>query len=72
VIRSNRLHQFINTLHEHPQCSGFLHDMLKLIQEDMLLVDEDQRLCCALVLNKLKDMRRRCVDDREYATAGQP
>ncbi|KAL5435749.1 hypothetical protein PMIN07_007346 [Paraphaeosphaeria minitans] len=64
--------QFISILHENPKCSEFLHDMLNLIEKDMLLVDQEQRFCCVRVVNKLEDMRGKCFNNYEYAVTGHP
>jgi hypothetical protein len=43
-----------------------------MIQDDMLLVDSDQRKACGVISKKLNKMYRRCLFDEEYAAKKAP
>jgi hypothetical protein len=64
--------QFIDDLHQHPRCTEYFHELLNLIQEDMLVVDSNERKTCEVVWRTLRRMRNRCHMDEEYASTTNP
>ncbi|KAG9195323.1 hypothetical protein G6011_00444 [Alternaria panax] len=63
---------FISKLHQHPDCTSYVHKLLNLIQFDMLLVDSRERKSCRDVWRSLDEMYFRCRHDEDYATMGSP
>ncbi|KAF2825062.1 hypothetical protein CC86DRAFT_353840 [Ophiobolus disseminans] len=60
--------EFIERLHRHKNCSVYFHDLLYVIQHDMLVVDSKGRESCAFLENKLATIYDKCAKDIEYAT----
>lgn len=64
------MEQFVNKLHNHPNCSEFLHEFLNLIYMDMLNVHphgQHSRVKIGPLTAKLATMHRKCLDDHQYA-----
>jgi hypothetical protein len=64
--------QFIDELHEHHKCTLFLHDLLDMIQHNMLVIKSNERKPCAGIYAALDEMLRKCQDDKDYATSPNP
>jgi serine/threonine protein kinase len=63
---------WINDLHEMPRCSAFVHDLLNLISESLLVVDPQARIRTAHLnaeLNRMIQKREKCA---YYLTAPRP
>jgi hypothetical protein len=62
-------------LHKHPDCSEFFHDLLNLIQDEMLIVESDyprkKRIKADKLLKQIKDMKSKCHDEK-YLFDGCP
>lgn len=63
--------KFINGLHHNPNCTNYIHDLLNLIQRDMLQVDSIQRKRCAEIKKALDGMLEKCIDPA-YASEATP
>lgn len=59
-------------LHELPNCSLYFHELLVLIQHDLLVVDSGRRMLCIQVWIKLDEMHQQCRRDSVYAMTGSP
>ncbi|KAF2714314.1 hypothetical protein K504DRAFT_394598 [Pleomassaria siparia CBS 279.74] len=64
--------QFINTLHELPNCTEYFHELLVMIQNDMLVVESNQRRSCASIWTRLNNMHEKCQTDKDYAMTTNP
>ncbi|KAF2849504.1 hypothetical protein T440DRAFT_398982, partial [Plenodomus tracheiphilus IPT5] len=64
--------KFIDQLHQHRNCTDYLHQLLDIIQHDMLLVDSTKRKSCAGIRDRLNDMHYECRRNIDYATAASP
>ncbi|UPX11341.1 uncharacterized protein EKO05_0001948 [Ascochyta rabiei] len=64
--------QFIDELHKHPNCTEFFHELLNTIKYDMLVVDSLERKPCNEISRRLKDMFKRCREDISYAATTNP
>jgi serine/threonine protein kinase len=57
------------SLHEHPDCSLFLHDLLDLIQSRLLIVESDEprinRIKAAELLEEIERLANKC-NDKSY------
>ncbi|KAL6704962.1 hypothetical protein ACN47E_007507 [Coniothyrium glycines] len=62
----------IDDLHEHKNCSDFLHDFLLLIQQDMLVISSQDRKSCKEICHKLSELVEKCRQDNDYATTANP
>lgn len=57
----------MNRLHSASNASPFVHDLLDLVQHDMLDVDGAKRITSAQLVSKLEMMHSKCSDDPNYA-----
>jgi serine/threonine protein kinase len=64
--------KFIDELHEHPNCTEYFHELLVMIQHDMLVVESSERKSCAGIWKRLDHMHERCHRERDYAVASNP
>jgi hypothetical protein len=71
--------KFINKLHQHENCTEYIHDLLDMIENNMLVVATEaadprrMRKSCMWVSKKLADMHAKCKADCDgYATAKNP
>ncbi|KAH8896757.1 kinase-like protein [Thozetella sp. PMI_491] len=53
-------------LHGHPECTQYLHDLLRLIMENMLVAERDNRIEAWMLRDRLETMYERCKSDRGY------
>ncbi|KAI4649190.1 hypothetical protein J4E93_003504 [Alternaria ventricosa] len=67
-----RVTAFIDELHRHPNCTLYLHEVLNLIQFDMLVVDSMERKSCMDVWHSLDALYDRCRRNADYATMSNP
>jgi serine/threonine protein kinase len=63
---------WIADLHEQPRCSAFIHDLLSLISEQMLVVDPADRIRCGPLNWTLKGMITKAERHPEYLTKPSP
>ncbi|KAF3010440.1 hypothetical protein E8E14_000643 [Neopestalotiopsis sp. 37M] len=61
----------IEQLHQAAKCSPFSHDLLNLIEHEMLCVDEQARPTSFVILERLQEMQQKCRKEAEY-TAPRP
>lgn len=64
----------MSELHNDPLCSQWVHDLLDLIESDMLVVlsKEHTRKSSQLLLDKLRDMDNRAQSSEQYSTGPAP
>jgi len=60
----------MSNLLQQEECTGYVHDLLKLIEDDMLVVDSSKRKSCDSVRSRLDEMYQKHLRDEEYATTG--
>ncbi|WYZ36955.1 hypothetical protein EsH8_II_000461 [Colletotrichum jinshuiense] len=58
---------WMNRLHSASNASPFVHDLLDLVQHDMLDVDGAKRITSAQLVSKLEMMHSKCSEDPNYA-----
>ena len=63
---------WIKDLHEMPRCSQFIHEMLDLISEHMLLVDPVARIGIGPLNSKMTQMVVKAQQNPLYLTAPEP
>ncbi|KAK7427388.1 hypothetical protein QQZ08_006157 [Neonectria magnoliae] len=66
VIVKPQVTEWILRLHLHPDCTHFVHDLLDLIEDEMLNVDKDVRIGAKDLHTKLVSMNERCNSDWNY------
>jgi hypothetical protein len=68
------LTQGIDNLHNHPNCTDYIHNLLDIIEKDMLVVlSTDQgRERSPVLLNKLTSMHQNCINDANYCSEKTP
>ncbi|SCV45768.1 uncharacterized protein FFB14_08850 [Fusarium fujikuroi] len=64
--------QWTRSLHNKPVCSPYVRDLLKIIHEDMLVVDQHSRKRMAVLLDNVGEMHQRAVDNIDYIRAPEP
>ena len=64
----------INDLHRHPNCTNYVHDLLNMIEDDMLIVisTDQPRGTSSALLQRLSDMNQRCIEEATYCMAKTP
>jgi hypothetical protein len=62
----------INDFHNHVKCTEFLHELLVIIQHDMLLPESHDRKSCVVLSKDLDRMYEKCRHDVGYATNSAP
>ncbi|KAH0420926.1 hypothetical protein CcaCcLH18_13724 [Colletotrichum camelliae] len=58
---------WIDKLHQSPTASPFIHDLLDLVKNDMLEVDGKKRIASDRLVDRLREMHRKCSDEPGYA-----
>ncbi|KAJ0308603.1 hypothetical protein Brms1b_009422 [Colletotrichum noveboracense] len=58
---------WIDKLHQSPTASPLIHDILDLVKNGMLEVDGDKRITSAQLVDRLREIHRKCSDEPEYA-----
>jgi len=61
VVRQG-VKEWVSKLHDHPDCSQLIHDLLDLIMERMIKVDADKRIKSHELCTKLSDLCRKAED----------
>lgn len=59
-------------MHNLPQCTDFCHDLLIVIQRDMLVIHSEERKSCEEIWVELNKMYQQCRIDKDYAARGNP
>jgi hypothetical protein len=64
----------IKYLHNLPNCTKYIHDLLDMIENDMLIVlsVDRKRERAPVLLKKLDEMNQKCIDDVEYCMKKAP
>jgi hypothetical protein len=64
----------INDLHRHPNCTNYVHDLLNMIEDDMLIVisTDQPRGTSPALFQRLSDMNQRCNEEAGYCMAKTP
>ncbi|KAL6411583.1 protein kinase [Ilyonectria robusta] len=60
--------KWIKDLHGSADATHYVHDLLNLIEEKMLVIDKDSRIKAIDLKSKLDVMRKKCMDDEKYIT----
>jgi hypothetical protein len=53
-------------LHQQPRCTDFFHDLLHIIEENMLVVNEQHRINADNLVSKLKTLVQKGQRDSTY------
>jgi hypothetical protein len=53
-------------------CSDYFHELLDMIQHEMLVIDSSERKSCEGIWKCLDDMYQKCLGDGDYAASGNP
>ncbi|KAJ8117108.1 hypothetical protein OPT61_g1615 [Boeremia exigua] len=64
--------RFIRKLHEHPNCTQYIHGFLNLIEFSMLVIDPSERYSSNMIALQLEWMLSDCCVDETYATKRAP
>jgi serine/threonine protein kinase len=64
--------QWIIRLRCHSRCSGLIHDLLDLIEDDLLVVNTQKRITSTRLLGKLQDIAARAEADKAYLLSSAP
>ncbi|TVY23266.1 Proline-rich receptor-like protein kinase [Lachnellula hyalina] len=64
--------RMIDDLHNHPNCTKYIHDMLEIIEKDMIVVLNQERTRSPKLLKKLNEMNQKCIDDVDYCMKKTP
>jgi serine/threonine protein kinase len=66
VIVKESVQEWIQDLHRKPRCSEFIHDVLNLISNYMLVVDPGERIHSGPLNNELSTMGRKGLENQNY------
>ncbi|KAI0539474.1 kinase-like protein [Xylaria digitata] len=69
--RKDSVRRRIDTLRNHPDCTGLIQDFLTLISEDLIRISAKNRAGCDLIVQKMEIMEKRCEDNQDYYTKRQ-
>ncbi|KAJ0367630.1 hypothetical protein COL26b_011233 [Colletotrichum chrysophilum] len=58
---------WIDKLHQSPTATPFIHDLLDLVKNDMLEVDGEKRIASDQLVDRLREMHRKCSEEPGYA-----
>ncbi|KAJ0331009.1 hypothetical protein COL922a_012091 [Colletotrichum nupharicola] len=58
---------WIDKLHQSPTATPFIHDLLDLVKNDMLEVDGEKRIANDQLVDRLREMHRKCSEEPGYA-----
>ena len=70
--------QEFSRLHQHKDCTQYLHDLLDLVQEQMLILESDdpsfsvKRIKSNKLCREIEKFSKECGTDREYCFRGCP
>lgn len=60
--------KWIKRLHQSGHATRYVHDLLNLIEDEMLIIAKDSRIEAIQLKNKLGIMYKRCMTDMNYVT----
>ncbi|KAF7954188.1 hypothetical protein EAE96_005319 [Botrytis aclada] len=63
---------WVEGLHQHARCSKLIHDLLKLIMDDLLLIDADKRFKASDFHRKMKNYHQQARKDPDYMLKSAP
>ena len=64
--------QWITRLRGHDRCSRVIHDLLDLIEDELLVVDAHERITSTMLLAKLQNLAARAEADKAYLLSPTP
>ncbi|KAL9089249.1 MAG: hypothetical protein Q9165_005817 [Trypethelium subeluteriae] len=64
--------KWVKHLQEHERCSNLIHDLLRIIMEDMLRIEPGARIEATRLRDSLKDLLDKAKMDDEYLLAPTP
>jgi hypothetical protein len=64
----------INDLHHHGNCTAYVHGLLDIIENDMLIVlsTDQHRAGSPVLLEKFEEMHRKCLNQVNYCMEKTP
>jgi len=67
-------HQWFIKLHAHPDCTKFIHDVLDVVEKEMLIVLSQgrERSLSGPLRDKFRKMQDRCMDQNDHDYAIKP
>ncbi|OAL02957.1 hypothetical protein IQ06DRAFT_375626 [Phaeosphaeriaceae sp. SRC1lsM3a] len=72
VVVKKSVTDFIDHLHRHQKCTDFIHELLNMIKEKMLIVESSERKSCEVIWRCLDEMYQKCAADADYAASSNP
>ncbi|TGO52664.1 hypothetical protein BCON_0137g00270 [Botryotinia convoluta] len=63
---------WVEQLHQHERCSQLIHDLLKLIMNDLLFIDADERVKASEFHQQMKDCYQKAREDPDYMLKSAP
>ncbi|KAF7952009.1 uncharacterized protein EAE97_001506 [Botrytis byssoidea] len=63
---------WVEQLHQHEKCSKLIHDLLKLIMKDLLLIDADERVKASEFHQQMKHCYQKATRDPDYMLKSAP
>ncbi|KAH7385336.1 kinase-like domain-containing protein [Phaeosphaeria sp. MPI-PUGE-AT-0046c] len=72
VVVKKSVTDFIDDLHRHANCTDFIHELLNMIKEKMLIVESSERKSCEVIWRCLDEMYQKCAADADYAASSNP
>ncbi|KAF5876966.1 putative protein kinase domain-containing protein [Botrytis fragariae] len=63
---------WVEQLHQHKRCSQLIHDLLKLIMNDLLLIDADERIKASEFHQQMKNCYQKATEDPDYMLKSAP
>jgi hypothetical protein len=64
--------QWITRLRGHDRCSRVIHDLLDIIENELLVVDVHERITSTMLLAKLQNLAARAEADKAYLLSPTP
>ncbi|KAF4342407.1 CMGC kinase [Fusarium beomiforme] len=64
--------KWISSLHMNSGCSSYVHRLLKLVHEEMLVIDKKSRQSMAMLLQNIDEMHKRVKEDINYIKEPKP
>ncbi len=73
-IQQLTIFQWFDKLHSHGKCSNFIHDALKIIEEEMIIVlsEGHHRSSSTILRQKFEGIHSRCMSDNNYCLTPTP
>lgn len=64
--------EWVKELHQHPRCSGFIHDLLDLVMTDLLCIEATDRIKTSELCSRFRAFRNKAASSGEYLCVGRP